>query len=199
MFGPKLILRLQSSRLTAELLAPMKPRDWRDSGNHGKGKWRAALILCLVAAALALLMNPSREPTAPPNDFAFYWTAARLVLDGRNPYSPRETVDLQKRLSFAGKGPLVMLNPPWVLPLIVPFGLLSFSAGKSIWFVISLALVFVSVHWLWDLYGAGENRWIGWLVAFTFLPVGVVLAIGQIGPLIPVSYTHLTLPTILRV
>jgi len=75
-----------------------------------------------------------------------------------------------------------MLNPPWALPLIVPFGLLSFSAGQSLWFVIGLALVFISVHWLWDLYETGQNRWIGWLIAVTFLPVAVVLAIGQIGP-----------------
>jgi len=162
----------------------MKPLDSYDSGSPGASKWRCALILCLVAAALALLLRPTGEPVAPPNDFAFYWTAARLVLDGRNPYSPRETLELQNRLSFAGKGPLVMLNPPWVLPLIVPFGLLSFSAGKSLWFVIGLALVFISVHWLWDVYGAGQNRWIGWLVTVTFLPVAVVLAIGQIGPLI---------------
>jgi hypothetical protein len=71
-----------------------------------------------------------------------------------------------------------------VLPLIVPFGLLSFSAGKALWFLIGLALVFVSVHWLWDLYGTSDDRWISWLVAVTFLPVAVVLAIGQIGPLI---------------
>jgi hypothetical protein len=71
-----------------------------------------------------------------------------------------------------------------VLPVIVPFGLLSFSAGKSLWFGIGLALTLVSVQWLWDLYGEGENRWIGWLVAVTFLPVAVVLAIGQIGPLV---------------
>jgi len=162
----------------------MKPRDPHHSGSHGASKWRSAVILFFVAAALALLLQPRPERAAPPNDFAFYWTAARLVLDGHNPYSARETIDLQNRLSFAGKGPLVMLNPPWVLPLIVPFGLLSFSVGKSLWFVTGLALVLISVHWLWNLYGAGQNRWIGWLVAVTFLPVAVVLAIGQIGPLI---------------
>jgi hypothetical protein len=173
-----------------ELGTPMKPRDSRYSGTQGASNRRSALILCL-AAALALLFTsiifiskPRDKPAAPPNDFAFYWTAARLVLDGRNPYSPHEAVDLQNRLAFAGKGPLVMLNPPWVLPIIVPFGLLSFSTGKSFWFVIGLALVFLSIHWLWDLYGEGRNRWIGWLVAIVFLPTAVVLAIGQIGPLI---------------
>jgi hypothetical protein len=77
-----------------------------------------------------------------------------------------------------------MLNPPWVLPLVAPFGLLSFATGKFLWLLIGLALMFISVHWLWDLYGGGESRWIGWLVTVTFLPVAVVLAIGQIGPLL---------------
>ena len=162
----------------------MTPGDSHDSGGHSTSTWRVVLTLCLLGVALALLLRPGGERAAKVNDFAFYWTAARLVLDGGNPYSPRETVDFQNRLSFAGKGPLVMLNPPWVLPVIVPFGLLSFSAGKSLWFGIGLALTFVSVQWLWDLYGEGENRWIGWLVAVTFLPVAVVLAIGQIGPLV---------------
>ena len=151
-------------------------------GDRAKN-WRIALILCLIVAATVLFLLPANSD-ASPNDFAFYWTAARLVIDGRNPYSSQDTLDFQRRLPFAGKGPLVMLNPPWVLPLILPFGLLSFSTGKSLWLLLGLLSVFVSVHWLWDLYGAGENRWIAWLVMVSFLPVAVVLAIGQIGPLI---------------
>ena len=147
-------------------------------------KRRSTLVVCLIAATLALLLMPRAESTAPANDFAFYWTAAKLVLDGKNPYSPRETSDLQNRLSFPGKGRLVMLNPPWALPLVAPFGLVSFATGKSAWLLIGLALIFIAVHWLWDLYGGVENRWIGWLVAATFLPVAIVLAIGQMGPLI---------------
>jgi hypothetical protein len=143
------------------------------------------LIVCVVATALALLFILPILPdsAAPPNDFAFYWTAARLVLDGKNPYSVADTVDLQQRL-FAGDRALVMLNPPWILPLIAPFGVMPFSTGKPLWLVMGLAIMLISVHWLWDLYRDSESRWIGWLVAATFLPVAVVLAIGQIGPLI---------------
>jgi len=149
------------------------------------------LIVCLSITALALLfiradIHPDvhSDSAAPPNDFAFYWTAARLILDGKNPYSVAATVDLQHRLCFAGDRALVMLNPPWILPLIAPFGAMPFSIGTRLWLVMGLAIMMISVHWLWELYGEGGSRWIGWLVAATFLPVAVVLAIGQIGPLI---------------
>jgi Glycosyltransferase family 87 len=152
----------------------------QDSDRHQKRP--TLLIVCASVTALALLfIHP--DSAAPPNDFAFYWTAARLVLEGKNPYSVADTVDLQRRL-FAADRALVMLNPPWILPLIAPFGVMPFSIGTRLWLVMGLALVMISVHWLWDLYGDGESRWIGWLVAATFLPVAVVLAIGQIGPLI---------------
>jgi hypothetical protein len=149
------------------------------------------LIVCVSVTVLALLfIRPDIRPdiqsdsAAQPNDFAFYWSAARLVLDGKNPYSVADTVELQRRLGFVGDRELVMLNPPWILPLIAPFGALPFSMGTRLWLVIGLAITMISVHWLWDLYGDGGSRWIGWLVATTFLPVAVVLAIGQIGPLI---------------
>jgi hypothetical protein len=145
---------------------------------------RGPLILCVLAAAFAVPVFTNSTPPAPPNDFAFYWTAARLVLEGRNPYSVADTVDLQRRVFPGHDRALVMLNPPWILPLIVPFGIAAFATGKSIWFAMQLASLAISVHWLWDLYGENGSRWIGWLVAATFLPVAVVLAIGQIGPLI---------------
>lgn len=155
------------------------------SGRHQKRP--TLLIVCVSAIALALFFIRSDirpDSAAPPNDFAFYWTAARLVLDGKNPYSVADTLDLQRRLCLAGYRALVMLNPPWILPLIAPFGAMPFSRGTQLWLVMGLAIMMISVHWLWELYGDGGSRWIGWLVAATFLPVAVVLAIGQIGPLI---------------
>jgi len=138
---------------------------------------------------LAFILLPRQDSTALPNDFAFHWIAAKLVLAGSNPYSPQETLDLQRRLSFAGKGPLVALSPPWVLPLVVPFGWLSFATATSLWFALGLGTVLVSIRWLWDLYAGSTALWIGWLVTALFLPVAVVLAIGQIGPLVLLGLT----------
>src|ERR1017187_10128541 len=80
----------------------------QNSSRHQKR--RMLLIVCVLAPALPLLFIHS-DSAAPPNDFAFYWTAARLVLEGKNPYSVADTVDLQHRLFFASDRALVMLNP----------------------------------------------------------------------------------------
>jgi Glycosyltransferase family 87 len=153
-------------------------------GEHHIKKWHITVMVCLVASSLVLLATPTATSRASSNDFAFYWTAAKIVLEGGNPYSLSDTLALQRRLDFLGKGRLIMLNPPWALPLVAPFGLLSFSTGKSLWLLLSLGLMFISILWLWEIYGAGRDPLIGWIVACTFLPVAVVLAIGQIGPLI---------------
>jgi len=142
---------------------------------------RSVWALCGIAIAIAAILISRPEWRTAPNDFAFYWTAVKVVRAAGNPYSPQETVALEKQLDFAGKGPLVMLNPPWILPLIVPFGLLSFSVAKSCWLVISVILLAVSVQWLWELYGGGLDFWIAWVLTATFLPVFVVLIISQVG------------------
>src|SRR5215831_1526338 len=142
---------------------------------------RSVWALCGIAIAIAAILISRPEWRTAPNDFAFYWTAVKVVRAAGNPYSPQETVALEKQLDFAGKGPLVMLNPPWILPLIVPFGLLSFSVAKSCWMDISVILLAVSVQWLWELYGGGLDFWIAWVLTATFLPVFVVLIISQVG------------------
>src|SRR5579862_3867255 len=140
-------------------------------------------IVGLAVVAVLLWLVPQGTP-APPNDFASYWTAGRLLLRGLNPYDSDRVLALERDLGFNGSTPLVMLNPPWALPLVAPLGTLSYSTAKVVWLVTGILLVLVSIYWLWQLYGVGEKRLIGWLVAGVFLPIAVVLALGQMGPFI---------------
>jgi len=118
-------------------------------------------------------------------DFAAYWTAGRELGAGRNPYAIESVLALERQLGFAGPKPLVMRNPLWALPFVLPFGLLPYATAQRMWLWISLAAVLVSVRLLWRLYGALEQRyWLGWIVSALFVPVATVLAIGQIGPLV---------------
>jgi hypothetical protein len=114
-----------------------------------------------------------------------YWTAARQVLAGRDPYAAGPVFTLERQVGFAQSRALIMRNPPWIVPVIVPLGLLSFNRAQQLWFGLGLIAIFLSGRWCWELYGSEtESVWIPGLVTGLFLPVAVALAMGQVSPLV---------------
>ena len=78
-----------------------------------------------------------------------------------------------------------MWNPPWTLPLVLPFGLLPVRSAHLLWLLLQLAVVGFCADQLWLLYGGDrDRRWIAWLIGLTFLPTLMVLTAGQITPLL---------------
>ena len=121
-------------------------------------------------------------------DFAAYWSAARLLLTGNNPYSP--SLALQRSIGMSEAAPLIMWNPPWCLTFLLPFGLIEFSAAQFLWLALNVALLAFSVQQLWQIYsGTNEKTRLAWLLAFTFVPAIYVLVLGQITALILFALT----------
>ena len=119
------------------------------------------------------------------NDFIEYWAAARLLLNHGNAYSPTELLQLQRSVGWTQAMPLLMWNPPWTLPLILPFGLLNHDTAQSLWFLLHSVIIFLGAQLLWRLYGATPSpSRVGWLALLTFAPIYFVLLLGQIAPLI---------------
>ncbi|MGA8761261.1 MAG: glycosyltransferase family 87 protein [Candidatus Sulfotelmatobacter sp.] len=142
-------------------------------------------LLLLPILLCGFTLNPGPPAHARVNDFIAYWTAARQVLDGKNPYDERSVLALERQVGFEQPKPLIMRNPPWTIPVIAVLGLLSFSTAQDLWLGINLIAVLLSARWLWGLYRVqGQSPWTAWLATGFFLPVAVVLAIGQIGPLV---------------
>ncbi len=118
-----------------------------------------------------------------PYDFVEYWSAGRQVLDGRNPYDPDELFALQRTMYDVRKT-VMMWNPPWALPLTLPFGALHWRLAQLLWFVMQLTAVLLSADLLWRIYGGdARHRWVSWLVALTFAPTLFLLLIGQVSGL----------------
>jgi glycosyl transferase family 87 len=147
-----------------------------------------ALLVCLLfqladaAPTFAQPLPVAERATA--RDFVEYWSAARLFLQNRNPYSPDELLVLQRTAGWTGIQPLVMWNPPWVLLFVVPFGVLSFTAGQFLWLLFHVCLILISTQLLWRIYNLGESSRLSWVVALSFVPTVFVLIIGQIAPLV---------------
>ena len=145
----------------------------------------------LAVALLLLALSVSLAARAPlHNDFVEYWAAARVLLAGGNPYSPAAILAAEKPTGFAGKQPLLMWNPPWTLPFLLPFGAFSYAQASAAWLLLNLVIVFACADFLWRQYGGDtRRRWLGWLLAASFFPLLTALGLGQIGPLILLGLT----------
>lgn len=119
------------------------------------------------------------------NDFIEYWSAASLLLNGGNPYSPADLLAIQQSVGWPQSTPLVMWNPPWTLTFLLPFGFAGFETAQFAWFLLHTLIIFHGARLLWQVYGgaAEKSRFAG-VAALTFAPSYFVLLIGQIGPFI---------------
>jgi hypothetical protein len=173
------------SRLSALLALGMLPL--RDT--HGEGavpdRPRTSRWLLMPLLLCSLAIPPVHHANDKVNDFAYYWTAARQILSGSNPYAPRTMPVLEPAASGAHTEPLILRYPPWIAPLIAPFGLMTFYTAQRLWLVLGLMAVLLSARWLWSIYSSeGQSAWLVWAATALFSPVSVVLVIGQIGPLV---------------
>jgi hypothetical protein len=152
--------------------------------------FRGALLLALALLMIVRFIWGIRPGSMPVDDFVEYWSAGKLFLSGQNPYSPQLLLECERSAGYRGDGPLLMLNPPWSLPLMIPFALMNYSLSRAVWMVFNIILVIVLCDLCWSYYGGQrQQRWIAWILGLTFLPSVFVLAIGQIGPLMLAGLT----------
>ncbi len=146
------------------------------------------LFLALIAASAILWIQhsgSSRGLTALPLfDFVEYWAAGRLNLHGENPYDPARVEELERSVGVDSEA-ILMWNPPWTLPLVMPLGLLDCGVARLLWMCLHLAVLIGCIDILWRLYGgAAEHRLRACILAFAFVPTLFCLTAGQIGPLV---------------
>src|SRR4051794_33614346 len=91
--------------------------------------------VALVAAPVALVMvfaRAGRTNALPMHDFVEYWAAGRLLLEGSNPYDPDLVHELGRQAGRSDEG-ILMWNPPWALPLVLPLGMLPVRVAHLAW------------------------------------------------------------------
>ncbi len=146
------------------------------------------LVVALTVAVVVLLIQLGGSArgltTLPLHDFVEYWAAGRLNLHGDNPYDPERVHQLEREAGRTSEG-ILMWNPPWTLPLVMPLGLLDCRTAHLLWLCLQFAVVAWCADALWRLYGGPlAQRGIAWVLAFAFLPTLFSLTAGQIAPLV---------------
>ena len=114
-----------------------------------------------------------------------YWAAGRLFLSGANPYSYNAIFALERAVGWPYSLPLMMLCPPWELPVAAIYALVSYRDARLGWLIISVLLDCLSCIALWKYFGGKRNcRWIPVAIFATFLPMATAEYVGQITPLV---------------
>jgi hypothetical protein len=110
-------------------------------------------------------------------DLAQYWAAAHLVRE--NPYS----TDLVSKFESSSGihtpiPPLVLKNPPWAIPFILPLGFFSYRVAFAIWSVLSVFAVIGCSRATWIKHD-GADSLAPILLPIIVGPTIVLLMLGQ--------------------
>jgi Glycosyltransferase family 87 len=149
-------------------------------------KRMAAFVLLGVTAWVLY----SRLSDAPVVDLVEYWSAAQILRHGGNPYSPEQMLVVERTSGWSHANPLLMWNPPWTLPFVLPMAWLSYRTSYLLWALLNIVIVVCCADVLWFQFGGTpKRRFVAWLIALTFVPTITVIHLGQIGPLMLLGIT----------
>jgi hypothetical protein len=143
----------------------------------------AAAAAPAATFALAFVILRGGLAPLPMHDFVEYWAAGRLMLSAQNPYDAALVHDLERQAGNPGEG-FLMWNPPWVMPLVMPLGLMPVRLAHALWLILHLVVLAFCADRLWRIYGGPPSRrLVALALAATFAPAYIAIIAGQISPL----------------
>jgi hypothetical protein len=124
-------------------------------------------------------------------DLLVYWSAARQLAQKQNPYdlAALETRQQEARPDWGPEDGIGLgaWNPPWLLVVLLPLGLLSFDTAVRLWLLAQFGIFALAAYLSWDLAGGrSDPRGFLWvlLAVFTFGATLAAIKIGQIAGLV---------------
>lgn len=122
-------------------------------------------------------------------DFIQYWSAHRLLVEGRNPYDPDSLHAVEVSQGLTDPTPILMWNPPWLIPLLAPVLSLPFATSSALWLAMSLLLMLAAGLLIVRTYAPDVRpRPIIFAAMFLFQPHLSTLRFGQLGGLLAGSF-----------
>ncbi len=141
----------------------------------------AAILVVLLAGSLLLKRFYTDSAFLPPDDFLQYWAAGRLNATGGNPYDADRLLELQRGAGRPADRPAVMMwNPPWVLSLAMPFGVLPPRTAQLAWLLAQFVVLVFCADRFWSHFGGDPRHrpWV-WGLSLAFYPTMFLAFAGQ--------------------
>jgi alpha-1,2-mannosyltransferase len=142
------------------------------------GKAAAALLWLawLISIARTGFTRDVENKPIGADHLAFH-SAAKLIDEGRGSliYDYAFLAEYQPTLvDFQGRFLDAYRNPPFYALLYLPTSRLPYLASYAIWTAISLAMLWLGLHWL-----GVRKQWTAFVVSLSFYPVFAVVSFGQ--------------------
>lgn len=146
----------------------------------------ASVVLVMGGVAAIAVARPADFGTT---DFVQYWTAVRLLLAGELVYDPAAVQAVQETLPIK-HFPILMWNPPFIIPLFMWCGIVPFQVAASIWMSLSAFFVVWALVLVCRTFYLERPTRNAALLAYvcTLYPVVLLLYYGQISSLLLLSF-----------
>jgi hypothetical protein len=141
------------------------------------------LFLIFISAVLLLILwiIYTHINIFPKHDFIEYWASGRLNITGRNPYDADQMLILEQMVGWNKNKALMMLNPPWILPFAMFYGLFDYPFSRFLGFLSQISIIYLYSILLWKIYnGSKRTEWISWIAVLSFGPILHALKTGQV-------------------
>ena len=138
---------------------------------------------------LLAIIIPNFDPGGSGNDFIGYWTASRLFITGGNAYEENSLRSLQKAIR-PDLEVVEVWNPPWLLVILAPLGILPFDLAVRLWIFLNIFLLVVALFFTWQMaVGSNYQKFFPLVLyaGFLFGNTYDMIQIGQISSLILIS------------
>ncbi len=124
---------------------------------------RVGLLAVLTLALLVMVFATPLGAGRGEEDFLGYWSAARQLVIGSNPYDQVALRTLQHQVRpdrIQLEGLVVSTwNPPWLLVILLPFGLLPFDIAARLWILCNIGIFGLAPLVLWRMTtGSSDGR-----------------------------------------
>ena len=151
---------------------------------------RGLAVILVVGLVAAAIWGPIPIPrTIGLGDFRAYWSAAFLLAHSEN-FTDADNLFEVERTETGWQRDFVVStwNPPWLLALLLPYTLVSFTRAIWLWLLTNFLLIFVGSVLVWRT--AAQTEYSKKLSVFApviglfFLPTLAALHMGQVNTLV---------------
>jgi hypothetical protein len=146
------------------------------------------LIWLGIAACLWILgslLIPRAHYFLAYGDSVVFWAPGQLLLDHQDPYDERlvaqKMEEIGRPVDPNDPMPLpLMVYPPWVFLVLLPFGWLPFPLFRLTWLIAQIAAILLAADATWTYYHKGHSgRLWAWMLALAFAPTVRTISIGN--------------------